>query len=105
MLTEKAIEGYKVYTERTISYARYRLGSTWHTAQISRKERMKDGRVAVYFPIIPQTTEEVTITTVQLYDKNGALWAETAADIKIESVQEGVLYRFTFDLHEDEEGT
>ena len=74
MLTEKAIEGYKVYTERTISYARYRLGSTWHTAQISRKERMKDGRVAVYFPIIPQTTEEVTITTVQLYDKSGALW-------------------------------
>ena len=70
MLTEKAIEGYKVYTERTISYARYRLGSTWHTAQISRKERMKDGRVAVYFPIIPQTTEEVTITTVQLYDKS-----------------------------------
>ena len=28
MLTEKAIEGYKVYTERTISHARYRLGST-----------------------------------------------------------------------------
>ena len=105
MLTEKAIEGYKVYTERTISYARYRLGSTWYTAQISRKERMKDGRVAVYFPIIPQTTEEVTITTVQLYDKSGALWAEKAEDIKIESVQEGVLYRFTFDLHEDEEGT
>ena len=54
MLTEKAIEGYKVYTERTISHARYRLGSTWYTAQISRRERMKDGRVAVYFPIIPQ---------------------------------------------------
>ena len=105
MLTEKAIEGYKVYTERTIAYARYRLGSAWHTAQISRKERMKDGRVAVYFPIIPQTTEEVTITTVQLYDNSGALWAEKAEDIKIESVQEGVLYRFTFDLHEDEEGT
>lgn len=105
MLTEKAIEGYKVYTERTISYARYRLGSTWHTAQISRRERMKDGRVAVYFPIIPQTTEEVTITAVQLYDKSGALWAEKAEDIKIESVQEGVLYRFSFDLHEDEEVT
>ena len=65
MLTEKAIEGYKVYTERTISHARYRLGSTWYTAQISRRERMKDGRVAVYFPIIPQTTEEVTIENVK----------------------------------------
>lgn len=102
MLTEHAIEGYKVHTERVISHARYRLGSTWYTAQISRRERMKDGRVAIYFPIIPQAQQEVTITGVQLYSKDGKLWAEKAEDIKVESVQEGVLYRFTFDLHEEE---
>lgn len=102
MLTESAIEGYKVHTERVISHARYRLGKTWYTAQISRRERMVDGRVAVYFPIIPQSQEAVTITGVQLYSKDGKLWAEKDEDIKIESVQEGVLYRFTFDLHEEE---
>ena len=102
MLTENAIEGYKLHTERTISHARFRLGETWHTVQTSRRERMADGRVAIYFPIIPQAHEEVTITGVQLYSKDGKLWAEKEEDIKIESVQDGVLYRFTFDLHEEE---
>lgn len=102
MLTDHAIEGYKVYTERTISHARYCIDSTWYTAQISRRERMADGRVAIYIPIIPQTHTEITITGVQLYDKAGKLWAEKTENIKVESVQEGVLYRFTFDLHEEE---
>lgn len=102
MLTESAIEGYKAHTERVISHARYCLGKTWYTVQISRRERMADGRVAIYFPIIPQTQKEVTVTGVQLYDKAGKLWAEKSENIKVESVQEGVLYRFTFDLHEEE---
>ena len=102
MLTESAIEGYKLHTEQVISHARYRLGETWHDAQISRRERTADGRVAIYFPIIPQAQEEVTITGVQLYSKDGKLWAEKEEDIKVKSVQEGVLYRFTFDLHEEE---
>lgn len=102
MLTESAIEGYKHYTERVVSYARYRIGSTWYKADISRNERMADGRVAIYILIIPQSQSEVTITGVELYDKAGKLWAEKKEDIKIESVQEGVLYRFTFDIHEEE---
>lgn len=102
MLTKSAIEGYKVHTERVLSHARYRIGSTWYNAEISRNERMADGRVAIYIPIIPQSKNAVTITAVQLYDKTGQLWAEKTENIKIESVQEGVLYRFTFDIHEEE---
>lgn len=102
MLTDSAFEGYKKYTERTLSHAMYKIGSTWYKANISRKERMKDGRVAVYFPIIPQAGTAVTIAGVRLYDTDGQLWAEKRESIKIESVQEGVLYRFTFDFHEEE---
>ena len=102
MLTESAIEGYRLHTERTISHARYRIGEDWYEVPISRRERMADGRVAIYFPIIPQAQEEITITGVQLYSKDGKLWAEKEEDIRLESVQEGVLYRFTFDLHEHE---
>lgn len=102
MLTSSAIEGYKKYTERILSHARYRIGSTWYTAQISRNERMADGRVAIYIPIIPQSQTTVTITGMQLYDKRGQLWAEKTENIKVENIQEGVLYRFTFDLHEEE---
>ena len=99
MLTAAAIEGYRNYTENLISYARYKIGSTWYTAPVDRKERMADGRVAVYFSIEPQSATTVTVTGVRLYDKTGARWAEKTESITIDDVQEGVLYRFTFDLH------
>ena len=102
MLTPSAIEGYKVHTETVISHAEYCIDTTWHKVQISRRERMQDGRVAIYFPIIPQAQDAVTITGVRLYSKDGKLWAEKTEKINVESVQEGILYRFTFDLHEEE---
>lgn len=102
MLTANAIEGYKNYTERVIGYARYQLGNTWYTAPIERRDRLPDGRVAVFFSVIPQAENPVVIRAVQLYDKADKLWAEKTENINITSVQEGVLYRFTFDLHEQE---
>ena len=102
ILTAQAIEGYRTYTEHTIARARYRIGTTWYEAQITRKERMADGRVAVYIPILPQSSNTVIITGVELYDKNDALFASKTESIKVEGVQEGVLYRFTFDLREEE---
>lgn len=103
ILTTDALEGYKKYTEDVIGYARYRLGSNWYRSEISRRERMPDGKVAVYFSVIPQASSTVTLNAVQIYNKDGKLWAEKTENITIESVQEGVLYRFTFDVHEEEE--
>lgn len=100
MLTEKAIAGMKAYIERTIVYARYKIGSTYHKAQIHRREYLRDGRVAVYFSIVPQTGQDVTITEVQLFDTNNDLWAVKTEQIVIRGVQEGVLYRFAFDIRE-----
>lgn len=101
ILTADAIEGYRDYTERTIKKARYRLGSTWYEAAVTRKERMADGRVAFYIPIIPQSNTTVTVTGMELYDKDGKLWASKSESIKQERVQSSVLYRFTFDIHEE----
>lgn len=103
ILTESAIEGFKQYTDRTIAYARYRIGATWYKTPITRRERMANGKVAVYFSIIPQASNTVTINRVQLYDTANNVWADKTENITIESVQEGFLYRFTFDLHEEAE--
>ena len=102
ILTAAAIEGYRKFTERTIQKARYKLGSVWHEAEVVRKERMADGRVAVYIPIIPQSSTAVTVTGMELYDKDGNLWASKSESIRLERIQASVLYRFTFDLHEEE---
>lgn len=103
ILQESAIEDYKVHTELMIAYARYKIGNVYHRVAIHRKERLKDGRVAVYFSIVPQAGEDVTISEVQLFDIEGRLWAAKSEDIVIRSVQEGVLYRFTFDFKEVQE--
>lgn len=100
ILTGEAMEGYKQHTERTIAYARYKIGGAYTRAEISRRERLKDGRVAVYFTIDAQAGKDVTISEVQLFDTNNDLWASKAENIVIRGVQEGVLYRFTFDFKE-----
>ena len=102
MLTAAAIEGYKQYTERSIHRAQYKVGSTWRDAVITKKERLPDGRVAVYFAVFPQSASATTVSGVRLYDKAGNLWAEKAESITISATQEGILYRFTFDFHEEE---
>lgn len=100
ILTEKAIEGYKQDTEKKIARARYKIGDEYFDAPIHRRERLPDGRVAVYFSITPAAAESVTITEVQLFDNNGDLWATKSENIVLNGVQEGVLYRFAFDFKE-----
>ena len=99
ILTEQAIEGYKQDTEKKIARARYKIGDEYYDAPIHRRERLPDGRVAVYFSITP-AMGGATITEVQLIDNNGDLWATKSENIVISGVQEGVLYRFTFDFTE-----
>lgn len=100
LLQPKAITGIKEYVKGTIDYARYKIGSTYHEVPIHRKEYLGDGRLAAYFAITPQASTDVTITEVQIYDVDRDLWLKKNENIKIRSVQEGVLYRFTFDIKE-----
>ncbi len=100
ILTEAAIEGYKVYTNRKIARARYKIGDTYYDVPIHRRERLTDGRVAVYFSITPAISGNATISEVQLFDTNNDLWASKTEKIVLNGVQEGVLYRFTFDFKE-----
>lgn len=100
ILTEQAIEGYKQDTERKIARARYKISEEYFDVPIHRRERLPDGRVAVYLAITPATTGNVTISEVQLFDSNNDLWATKTENIVISGLQEGVLYRFTFDFKE-----
>lgn len=100
ILEANAIEDYKTHTEITIAYAQYKIDSNYYRVVIHRKERLKDGRLAVYFSITPQVGNDVTITEVQLFNRENKLWASKKENIIIRGVQEGILYRFTFDFKE-----
>ena len=100
ILTQEALEGYRVFTDTTISRARYRIGGSWFDTPIHRRERLRDGRVAVYFSITPGVGSNVTIEEVQLFNTRNEIFASKTEAIPIHGLQEGVLYRFTFDFRE-----
>ena len=57
---------------------------------------------SVYIQITPESSTDVTIQKVQLYNKNNQPWATKGEGILLQGVQEGVLYRFTFKFLEEE---
>ena len=95
MLTTDAINDFKDFIDNIIAYAKVTVNG------VSEK-KVKDGRVAVYVQITPQVSGTATVQRVQLYNKNNKLWADKAVNIPLNNVQEGVLYRFTFDFTEKE---
>ena len=102
MLTAQAMEDFKVFIDRSIAYAKVTISGKTEEYKIHRRERLKDGRVAVYIQITPQAGKTVTVEKVQLYNYGGKLWAEKSEEIELSQVQEGVLYRFKFSVKEVE---
>lgn len=102
MLTEQAIEDFKDFLDNHIAYAKVTVNGKASEIAIHRRERLKDGRVAVYLNITPQLGTAAEIQRVQLYNKNGQLWADKAESIELSNVQEGALYRFVFKFVEQE---
>lgn len=103
MLTPQAINDFKDFIDNIIAYAKVTLDGTTEKARIDHRERLTDGRVALYIQITPQKSHKVRLTRVQLYNKNNLLWVDKAEDVPIKNVQEGILYRFVFDFREIEE--
>lgn len=102
ILTESALEGYRVYTETTIAKtARFRLTTGgFIDVPVQSITRLPDNRVAVTLDISPEASGKVTIAEVQLLDWYGRVWATTKEQVTIENVQEGVLWQFTFNIVE-----
>lgn len=100
MLTAKALEGYREYTKRTISYARYKIGSTYYKVPIKDIKVQSDGKLAVTFLIEPEISSKVTISEVQLFDTNNDLWLSKAENLVKEAAQEGFYYLFRISIKE-----
>jgi len=101
MLTDAAIKGYKEYTKVEIAYAKYKIGNAYYRAEIKSREYLEDGRLAIKVMIDHPQPGNLTITEIQLYDTNNNLWLQKPENIMREDMTAGILYRFTFDFHEN----
>lgn len=102
MLTQTAMEDFKDFLDNVIAFAKVTVNGTVTQLPIHRRDRLSDGRVAVYMEITPQLNTKATITRVQLYNKNKQLWADKTENIELTNVREGALYRFVFKITEQE---
>lgn len=100
MLTNTALQSMRMHLKNSIAYAMYKVGDTYYKADIQNASLMEDGRIAITFVIDHTVAGNVTVTEVQLYDHDGALWASKAESITRSAVQEGILYRFRFSVTE-----
>lgn len=101
MLTSNALASLRNHLKNSIAYARYKVGSTYYTADIQTAEVLADGRIAITFVIDHTVAGNITVTEVQLFDYNGVLWASKAESITRKDAQEGILYRFRFTIQEE----
>lgn len=100
MLTNTALTSLRNHMIKSIAYARYKVGDSYHRAAIETAEIQADGRIAVTFVIDHSVAGDITVTQVQLCDYKGNVWAQKAENITRRDVQEGVLYRFRFMIDE-----
>lgn len=81
-----------------ISYARYKVGSTWYQAAIQKAEVLNSGVVEVTFLIDHTVSGNITVTGVELYDHNGVRIGSKTVSITRADATEGILYVCRFQL-------
>lgn len=89
------------YIKRRLSYARYRIGSTYYQAEINDISVQADNTVRVVLDISPPETG-VTVSRIELYNTDSQLWAHQDCRISIGEGQTSILFWFDFTIVEQE---
>lgn len=103
MLTSTALTDYRNYTKRILSYARYKIGSTYYKTDIDSIEITSEGTVKIGIKIEAATSNSGTVTLVQLYDTSGNLWFQKSVSLNMTSVAEAFYYVVKIQITEKEE--
>lgn len=91
LLTTSAVNGIKAYIQRTVKFAKYRIGSTYYQVPLSEVTIDSSGVIRISFMIQPESPSAV-VNQVQIYDTAGVLWFEKSVNLNMSSVAEGFYY-------------
>lgn len=72
--------------------ARYRVGNTWHDANIEGVNVLSDGRVEVEFIIDHTVAGNITVTAVELYNRYGTRIGSKTVSITRADATEAISY-------------
>ncbi len=100
MLDAAGFNDMRGYIKRRVSYARYRVGSTWHKVYISEVKQERDGTVRVIVHI-NSGGQNFTVNRVELYNTDNELWAHQDCSITVATGQTGIHFWFDFNIKEE----
>ena len=83
---------------KDVSYARYKVGSNWYLAKIESAQVLGDGQIEVTFIIDHTVSGNITVTGIEIYDRNGARIGSKTVSITRADATEGILYVCRFGL-------
>lgn len=83
------------------TYAKYRVGNTYIKTDLSDVAVLPNGTVRAQLTISAESTP-LTVTRVELYNSDNALWAHQNCSITVNTGQTGILYWFDFTVTEQE---
>lgn len=82
-----------------MAYAKYRVGNTYIKTDLSDVAVLPNGTVRAQLTISAESTP-LTVTRVELYNSDNALWAHQDCSITVNTGQTGILYWFDFTVTE-----
>ena len=86
-----------------IGYVRYRIGSAWQEKNLLSASVVADGAVEATVLLTDPGNTPVTVTDIELYDRNGNRIGERTVSIAIANPAEGMPYCCRIELFEIEE--
>lgn len=100
MLDTAGFSDLRSFIKRRVSYAKYYVGGIAHKVTLSDVKIRSDGTVRVQLNI-NSGGSAITVTRVELYNHDNALWAHQDCNIKVTAGQTGVLFWFDFNITEE----
>ena len=92
------LDGKREQIKNDVAYARYQVAGAWYTAKIENAVVLDNGRIEVTFVIDHTVTGNITVTAVELYNRNGVRIGSKATSITRGDATEGILYVCRFSL-------
>lgn len=88
-----------------ITSACYKVGNTWYNAKIEDVKTLSDGRIEASFVIDHTVSGNITVTAIELYDRNGKRIGSRNVSITRADTVEGIFYTCRFSLFQVAENT
>ena len=100
MLDTSGFADLRKFLKRDISYARYRVGSTWYTTTLNDVKILSTGKVRAQLTI-NSNGSAITVKRVELYNHDQELLAHQDCSIAVSANQTGILFWFDFTITEE----